>query len=329
MSSNTENLVKHLQSELKKASSASEISEIRRKYVGKKSELQSRFKALGRVQTLETKKSTGEELNKLKQAITQLIDAAELDLQGSSDAPFIDVSKPGNSGLIGHYHPVMSTLNDLVQYFTTMGFDIAQGPEMETDWYCFEALNIPKGHPARDMQDTFYLENGLIPRTHTSSVQIRHMEKNKPPIRIISPGKVFRNEDEDSTHAWSFYQLEGLVIGEDINLGHLKGTLLGMVKHILGPDTQIRLRPNYFPYVEPALEVDAGRKNSITGEVEWLELLGAGMVHEKVLENVKIDPNVYQGFAFGVGIERLAAIKHNVHDIRKFWRPDFNFLEQF
>jgi phenylalanyl-tRNA synthetase alpha chain len=212
------------------------------------------------------------------------------------------------------------------------------GPEIETDWYCFEALNIGPGHPARDMQDTFYLEDGAIPRTHTSTVQIRHMEQHKPPIRIIAPGKVYRNEDEDATHIWSFRQVEGLAVDKDISLSDLKGTLEYMLKGLFGEDTELRLRPNYFPYTEPSVEMDAScmicdeqsrykcRTCKGTG---WVELGGAGMVHPQVFRNVGIDPEVYQGFAFGFGLERIAAIKYQLPDLRDLWRPNLKFLEQF
>lgn len=213
---------------------------------------------------------------------------------------------------------------------------MADGPEIENEWYCFESLNIPKDHPARDMQDTFYLEDGRIPRTHTSSVQVRYMENNQPPIRVIAPGRVYRNEDEDSTHLWAFNQLEGLVVDRDINLGDLKGTLLAMAKYLFGDDVEIRLRPNFFPYVEPALELDVRYTYEVKQgdhlkkvKSDWLELLGSGMVHPKVLENCGIDSSIYSGFAFGVGIERLVKIRHQVSDIRVLWRPEFNFMEQF
>jgi phenylalanyl-tRNA synthetase alpha chain len=234
-------------------------------------------------------------------------------------------------------------LDELTDLFWQMGYQVAEGPEVETEWYNFEALLVGKDHPARDLQDTFYLEGGNLPRTHTSSIQIRYLEQHKDelPVRIIAPGKVYRNEDEDARHSWIFYQIEGLVVDKGIGLGDLKGTLEAMMKGILGSDTKVRLRPNYFPYTEPSVEMDAscvicqgsgdidGRVCHLCGGTGWLELGGAGMVHPQVLRNVGVDPAVYSGFAFGFGPERLAAIKYGVGDVREFWRPNFMFLDQF
>ncbi len=234
-------------------------------------------------------------------------------------------------------------LDELVDLFWQMGYQVAEGPEVETPWYNFEALLVGADHPARDMQDTFYLENGNLPRTHTSGIQIRHLEKLKDnlPVRIIAPGKVYRNEDEDARHSWIFHQLEGLVVDEGVSLADLKGTLKAMMRGILGDKTKLRLRSNYFPYTEPSVEMDAscvvchgsGKVKAVAchlcGGSGWLELGGAGMVHPDVLRNVGIDPDVYSGFAFGFGPERIAAIKYGVDDVREFWRPNFNFLEQF
>ena len=255
----------------------------------------------------------------------------------------LDVTAPGIVPPLGHRHPVSLVLDELVELFWQMGYQVADGPEVETEWHIFEALNIPADHPARDMQDTFYLENGLVPRTHTSGIQIRHMLEHRDslPIRIVAPGKVYRNEDEDSRHSWSFYQIEGLVVDEGISLGDLKGTLEAMLRGILGEGTKIRLRSNYFPYTEPSVEMDAtcvvcggtgqfeAKSCHLCGGTGWLELGGAGMVHPQVLRNVGIDPERYSGFAFGFGPERIAAIKYGVDDVREFWRPDFKFLEQF
>jgi phenylalanyl-tRNA synthetase alpha chain len=255
----------------------------------------------------------------------------------SASGPLYDLSAPSKLAKLGHYHPVEELQKQLIEIFWQIGFVVADGPEVETNWYNFEALNIPKDHPARDLQDTFYLENGTVPRTHTSSVQIRYMEANKPPIRIIAPGKVYRNEDEDTTHIWCFRQLEALVVDEGITLADLKGTLLYMLQSLFGKQTKLQLRPNYFPYVEPAVEMDAScvacRQNDpdcrLCKGTGWIELGGAGMVHPQVLKNVGIDPKRYSGFAFGFGIERMAAVKYGVDDVRQFWRPDFRFLEQF
>jgi phenylalanyl-tRNA synthetase alpha chain len=305
------------------------------------------------------RKVAGGEANRLRGQVQELINAARTRVQAAaisqeSSKITLDVTAPVEGaanqqpafGRWGHVHPVNAVIDDLVQVFWQMGYAVVDGPEVETPWYNFEALNIPEDHPARDMQDTFYLEGGNLPRTHTSNMQIRHMEENQPPIRIISIGKVYRNEDEDARHVWMFNQIEGLVVDSDITLADLKGTLLAMMQGVLGEGTKLRLRPNYFPYVEPGVEMDAscpicegsGRVIAHDGpQVEcktcsgtgWLEIGGAGMVHPQVLRNVNIDPERFSGFAFGFGAERIAMIKHDVSDLREFWRPNLKYLEQF
>lgn len=220
-----------------------------------------------------------------------------------------------------HLHPLSIVLNDVITIFTNMGFGVATGPELEDEWHNFDALNVPKDHPARDMQDTFWIKDmpGKVLRTHTSPVQIRYMEKHKPPFAIIVPGKVFRNEATDATHEAQFHQIEGLMVGENITLAHLKGVLLEFFKQFLGPDAQIRLRPSFFPFVEPGVEVDVWFKD------KWVEVLGAGMVHPHVLTNVSLDPKVYQGFAFGFGLDRLLMLKYGVTDVRYSYQGDARF----
>ncbi len=315
---------------IRAAKSPKEIEKLRLEYLGRKGIISAALHKIGKAKPAERAK-LGQRANAAKREISKaLADAvkaserAQIEVE-QQDKQAIDLTAPGTGPKRGHLHPVEELQRELIQVFWQIGFAVAQGPEIETDWYNFEALNIPADHPARDMQDTFYLENGAIPRTHTSSVQIRHMEQNQPPIRIIVPGKVYRNEDEDATHIWSFSQLEGLAVDETITLGDLKGTLLYMLKSLFGEAAELRLRPNYFPYTEPSVEMD-GRMNKNS---PWLELGGAGMVHPKVLRNVGIDPKRYSGFAFGFGIERMAAIKYGVDDLRQFWRPNLKFLEQF
>ncbi|MEX0932065.1 MAG: phenylalanine--tRNA ligase subunit alpha [Candidatus Saccharimonadales bacterium] len=323
---------KQLNNALKKIGAAEnreELESLRLEFLGKKGKVTLALKEVGSLPSKNRAKA-GQFLNKARVQIEEAVQAKKSALENKAleeqlKYDKLDLTAPGLGPKLGHLHPIENLRQELIELFWQAGFTVADGPEMETDWYVFEALNIPANHPARDMQDTFYLENGLIPRTHTSSIQIRHMEANKPPVRIIAPGKVYRNETEDATHVWAFNQIEGLVVDKDISLADLKGTLLYMLKGLFGEDAELRLRPNYFPYTEPSLEVD-GRMNS---ESEWLELGGAGMVHPKVLRNVGLDPNEYSGFAFGFGLERLAAIKHGVEDIRLFWRPDLRFLEQF
>ena len=333
--------VEKVTGEIAKAATAPALEALRLKYLGRQGELTAALRQLGSL-PVEKRKEVGAQANRLRQTIEAELESAKSRIEREAineKAKIItlDVTAPApqDSNGLGHAHPVLSLIDDAVKVFWQMGFEVIDGPEIETEWYNFEALNIPAYHPARDMQDTFYLEGGNLPRTHTSNLQIRYMENNKPPIRIISPGKVYRNEDEDARHVWMFHQIEGLVVDEGITLSDLKGTLLAMMQGLLGRDTQVRLRPNYFPYVEPGVEMDAtcvicnGKGCKTCSGTGWLELGGAGMVHPQVLRNVGIDPEKYSGFAFGFGPERIAAIKHDVPDVREFWRPDFKFLERF
>lgn len=226
----------------------------------------------------------------------------------------------------GHIHPVTGIIEELKKLFEKEGFSVATGPEMEDEWHNFDALNVPKDHPSRDMQDTFWIENGKLLRTHTSSVQIRYLEKNKEklPIAIICPGKVFRNETTDRTHEAQFYQIEGLVVGENISVSNLKFYLDLLVKNVFGKDFEIRLRPSFFPFVEPGFEIDIRKK----GE-KWLEILGAGIVHPNVLNSAGINPNKYTGFAFGVGVDRLLMMRHGIEDIRDLYNGDLRVVNQF
>ncbi len=311
--------------ELQTISSDHELNVIKSKYLGKNSQLQQDLQSLGKLEPAK-RAEAGRTLNVLKQQLEQLFKQALPDTKGL--AP-IEISQPGQTpkeAQIGHMHPSSLVLEETYQVFSELGFAVVDSPEIETDWFNFEALNMPESHPAREMQDTFYIKGSnmqQLPRTHTSGMQIRFMLDNKPPFKIIVPGKVFRSENEDATHSWSFNQVEGLVVGEGVSVADLKGTLLQIVKKQLGEDTEIRFRPSYFPYTEPSVEVDAKYKG------KWLELGGAGMVHPDVLRNGKIDPEKYSGFAFGWGIERLAVIKYGLNDLRLLWRPNLNYLEQF
>lgn len=313
------------QTELQKTSSDHELNLVKSKYLGKNSQLQKDLQSLGKLEPAK-RADAGRSLNILKQQLEQVFKQASPNTQGLSP---IDISQPGQNSKqakIGHMHPSSLVLEETYQVFSELGFAVVDSPEIETDWFNFEALNMPESHPAREMQDTFYIKGSnlqLLPRTHTSGMQIRYMLENKPPFKIIVPGKVFRSENEDATHSWSFNQIEGLVVGEGVSVADLKGTLLQIVKRQLGEDTEIRFRPSYFPYTEPSVEVDAKYKG------KWLELGGAGMVHPDVLRNGNIDPEKYSGFAFGWGIERLAVIKYGLNDLRLLWRPNLTYLEQF
>lgn len=318
-----------LKADLGNAQNEHDLMMIKSKYLGKKSEVSKGLTLLGKL-TKEERAKQGQELNRLKKHIESSIYEATSALKEKIEYEPIDISRPGIPlGKVvksGHLHPASLVLHQTYQIFTELGFAIVDSPEIETDWFNFEALNMPESHPAREMQDTFYIkdtEQKLLPRTHTSGMQVRFMGDHEPPFKIIVPGKVFRSENEDATHSWSFNQIEGLVVGEGVSMADLKGTLLQIVKRQLGNDTKIRFRASYFPYTEPSVEVDARYRG------KWLELGGAGMVHPAVLKNGGIDPNKYTGFAFGWGVERIAAIKYGITDLRQLWRPKLDYLEQF
>ncbi|HEY5497051.1 MAG TPA: phenylalanine--tRNA ligase subunit alpha, partial [Syntrophales bacterium] len=246
----------------------------------------------------------------------------------------IDVTLPGRAVGLGHLHPVTRVSQEICRIFARMGFNVVEGPEVETDYYNFEALNIPKDHPARDMQDTFYVEDNIVLRTHTSPVQIRTMEKMKPPVRILSPGRVYR-PDSDVSHTPMFHQIEGLMVDRGVTFGDLKGTLTYFLRQIFGEDILLRFRPSFFPFTEPSAEVDikcvmcGGKGCRVCGQSGWLEILGSGMVDPAVFENVGYDPEEVTGFAFGLGVERIAMLKYGISDIRLFFENDWRFLEQF
>lgn len=338
--------IEDLVMQIQQVNTQQDLELVRVELLGRKGVVTELLKSVGAMAP-EKRAEAGRQANALRLGVEQsLSDRGKQLLEGAQLAEFarpLDVTAPGTALMLGHRHPVSQILDDLIDLFWQMGYQIAEGPEVETEWHNFEALLVGKDHPARDMQDTFYLEGGHLPRTHTSAVQIRYMLEHKDtlPIRIIAPGKVYRNEDEDARHSWSFYQIEGLVVDEGIGLGDLKGTLEAMMRGVLGEDTEIRLRSNYFPYTEPSVEMDAtcvichgsgkvaNKDCTLCTATGWLELGGAGMVHPQVLENVGIDSAKYSGFAFGFGPERIATLKYGVGDVREFWRPNFKFLEQF
>ncbi len=325
---------------IESANSQDHVEDIRIKYLGREGIITADLRKISGLPT-EERGAKGKIYNEAQARIQKALGLAKKRIQDKSleeelSTPTLDVTAPVVVQTdFGHAHPVLTMIDDIVRIFWQMGYEVVDGPEIETEWYNFDALNMPSDHPGRDLQDTFYLEGGNLPRTQTSNVQIRYMENHQPPIRMISPGKVYRNEDEDARHLWMFHQVEGLVVDKGITLADLKGTLLAMMQGLLGSDTQIKLLPNYFPFTEPSVELHATcpsckgvgcRMCSGTG---WLELGGAGMVHPQVLRNGGIDPTIYSGFAFGFGPERIAAIRHDVSDVREFWRPNANFLEQF
>ncbi|MCD7773329.1 MAG: phenylalanine--tRNA ligase subunit alpha [Ruminococcus sp.] len=324
---------------LSAATDAKMLEEIRVKYLGKKGEITAILKQMGKLSPEERPK-IGQLANKVRSDIEEAITQA----QGSIKAKMreqslknetVDVTLPGNKKSLGQLHPLNIVMSEIEDVFMGMGFDIVEGPEVETDHYCFEALNMPKDHPARDTQDTFYIDENTVLRTQTSSVQIRTMEKTKPPIRIISPGRVYRSDTADATHTPIFHQIEGLVIDKGVTMSDLVGTLDMLMKRLYGEDCKIRLRPHHFPYTEPSAEVDilcfncGGKGCSMCKQEGFVELLGAGMVHPKVLEGCGIDPEVYSGFAFGLGLERLTMGRFNINDLRLLYDNDLRFLKQF
>ena len=284
----------------------------------------------------EEKPQAGKLANILKKELELSLKIAKEKISDKTDFEDagIDITLYGRKVSRGKLHPINQILEEIISLFSRLGFEILEGPEIESDYYNFEALNIPKTHPARDMQDTFYISSDIVLRTHTSPMQIRAMEKRKPPIRVIAPGKVYRC-DSDITHTPMFHQIEGLMIGADISFSDLKGILTLFIQEIFDTDTELRFRPSFFPFTEPSAEIDIKCVNCkgvgcrICSKTGWLEIIGAGMVHPKVLENVNYDTSIYKGFAFGVGIERIAMLKYGIDDIRKFYENDMKFLKNF
>lgn len=325
--------------ELEKAADAKAVDELRIRFLGKKGELTSILKQMGSL-SAEERPKMGQLANEVRADIENAI-AASLDEMNKKAQEIrlkketLDISISGKQREVGALHPLNAVLNDLIDIFRSMGFDVVDGPEVETDYYNFEALNVPKDHPARDMQDTFYLTENLLLRTQTSAAQIRTMEKRKPPIRIICPGRVYRSDDVDATHSPVFHQVEGLVVDKGITMCDLKGTLEQMAKEIYGSDTKVKFRPSFFPFTEPSVEVDVscsecgGTGCRVCKGSGWIEILGAGMVHPKVLEGCGIDPEEYSGFAFGIGLDRLTTTRHKISDIRLLFENDLRFLKQF
>ena len=316
--------------------SETEIEEFRVKYLGKKGLLNSYFVEFKSLESDE-KKKLGSLLNELKNSAQQKVDNLKSNNSKKSDNLKInDISRPGDPIEIGSRHPISIVKNRIIDIFSTIGFTISEGPEIEDDWHNFSALNLPEHHPARDMQDTFFIEKNpdYLLRTHTSSVQVRYMENNKPPIRTISPGRVYRNEAISARSHCFFHQIEGLCIDKDVSFADLKQTLEYFTTQLFGK-SKIRLRPSYFPFTEPSAEVDVywGLNNEtdykMTKGSGWLEIMGCGMVDPNVLENCNIDPKEYSGFAFGLGIDRIALLLHQIDDIRLLSENDVRFLEQF
>lgn len=324
--------------ELPGATSEDALNELRTRYLGRKGLLTQMLRQISTV-TAEERPLFGKRSNEIKESLSHAIDKALEKLKASRKDDVllketIDVTLPGRAVGLGHLHPVTRVSQEICRIFARMGFNVVEGPEVETDYYNFEALNIPKDHPARDMQDTFYVEDNIVLRTHTSPVQIRTMEKMKPPVRILSPGRVYR-PDSDVSHTPMFHQIEGLMVDRGVTFGDLKGTLTYFLRQIFGEDILLRFRPSFFPFTEPSAEVDikcvmcGGKGCRVCGQSGWLEILGSGMVDPAVFENVGYDPEEVTGFAFGLGVERIAMLKYGISDIRLFFENDWRFLEQF
>ncbi|HWR89981.1 MAG TPA: phenylalanine--tRNA ligase subunit alpha [Dissulfurispiraceae bacterium] len=324
--------------DLEAAVSLQAVSDLRVRYLGRKGIVTAELKSLSSLPADE-RPIAGKKVNELKAFVEEEIAAREETLQRHALqarllSESIDVTLPGKYVPFGRQHPINRTLAEIVDIFVRMGFTVEEGPEVELDYYNFEALNIPKDHPARDMQDTFYVTEDIVLRTHTSPVQVRGMEKRKPPVRFIVPGKVYRC-DADVSHTPMFHQVEGLMIDMRVTFSNLKGVLIAFVHEMFGPDTPVRFRPSYFPFTEPSVEIDIGciicnsRGCRVCKTSGWLEVLGAGMVNPVVLENVGYDSELYSGFAFGLGIERIAMLKYSIDDIRLFFENDIRFLRQF
>jgi len=317
--------------ELDKINSENELMNLKSKYLGKKGELAEFTNSLKSL-TIEEKKVQGPLINTIKKEIESLLlnkskEIKRLLIDKKLSDEKIDISLPSRGNRRGTIHPISKVLIDITKIFSEFGFEVFDGPEIESDYYNFESLNIPTDHPARDMQDTFYLGNNNLLRTHTSPMQIRIMETNKPPLKIISPGKVYRC-DSDVTHTPMFNQIEGLLVDRDVSFAHLKGILNEFIYRFFGSQIKTRFRPSYFPFTEPSAELDIEWINK-SGEKSWMEVLGCGMVNPKVFESVKYDSNEFTGLAFGMGIERLAMIKYGITDIRYFYQNDLKFLNQF
>ncbi|MBL7142099.1 MAG: phenylalanine--tRNA ligase subunit alpha [Candidatus Pacebacteria bacterium] len=331
-------LKKQVEKEIDSAGNAELLNEVLKKYLGKKGELTLVLRSLVKLSKDERRK-IGSEANKLKDFLKEKIQVKmeEVRFTGTSlkESEWIDITIPGKKPFSGHLHPLTLTKRKVEEIFQSMGFLIVEGPDMETEWYNFDALNIPKDHPARDVWDTFYLKNKRLLRAHTSPVQVRYMEKNNPPLRIIVPGNVFRHEATDSSHEFQLFQVEGLMVDRNISVANLKAIVGEFFRRFFEKDVKFRLRPDYFPFTEPSFDIAIscfvcqGKGCSVCKGTGWLEVAGAGMVHPNVFKNSKLVPKNWQGWAFGFGLERLAMLKYKINDIRLFRSGDLRFLNQF
>lgn len=325
--------------EVQAASTQQELEAVRVRFLGKKGELTAILRGMGKL-SAEERPAAGQLANQVRAQIEQALEQTQASLAEAAIArklasETIDVTMPGQKISLGKRHPLQTVLHQLYDIFTGMGFSIAEGPEVEYDYYNFEALNIPKNHPARDTQDTFYINDNIVLRTQTSGMQVRVMEQQKPPIRIIAPGRVYRSDAVDATHSPVFHQIEGLVVDKGVTMGDLKGSLEVFAKRLYGEETSVRFRPHHFPFTEPSAEMDVtcfkchGKGCPLCKGEGYIEILGCGMVHPKVLRGCGIDPEVYSGFAFGIGLERIVMQRYKIDDMRLLYENDLRFLAQF
>ena len=346
---NLESTKKRAENEIRKSKNLKELNNVYKLYLGKKGELSLVLRSLKKMPKAR-KMKVGKEANKLKNLLEEKIAKKSIKIKETArvdgrKGDLFDITIPGKKPILGHLHPLTQTKKRVEEIFQSMGFSVVEGPEAETEWYNFDALNFPKNHPARDMQDTLFIKqknrgnlpsrNKFLMRTHTSPVQIRYMEKNQPPLRIIVPGRVFRHEATDDRHEINFYQVEGLMIDKTISVANFKAIAKEFFKQFFKKDLKVRLRPSYFPFTEPSFEADVqcaicnGKGCSTCGQSGWLEVFPGGMVHPNVLKNCGINPKNWQGFAFGMGMDRMAMLKYKINDIRLFYSGDLRFLNQF
>ena len=339
MKDKLQEITKRAMEQIEAADEMTALNDVRVAILGKKGELTAVLKSMKDVKP-EDRPAVGQLVNETRRAIEEKLAEAKERLEGAEmelrlKSEVIDVTLPAKKAKIGHLHPNTNVLQEVEDIFVGMGYEVVEGPEVEYDYYNFEALNIPANHPAKDEQDTFYINKDILLRTQTSPVQVRVMEKGKLPIRMIAPGRVFRSDEVDATHSPSFHQIEGMVIDKNITFADLKGTLQEFVKQLFGADTKVKFRPHHFPFTEPSAEMDVscfkcgGKGCRFCKGEGWIEILGCGMVHPKVLKMSGIDPNEYQGFAFGLGLERITLLKYEIDDMRMLYENDDRFLKQF
>jgi phenylalanyl-tRNA synthetase alpha chain len=334
-----ESLERSIQEDIAKATTAEALEAVRIRYLGRKGEITTLLRSIKEARP-EERREIGAAANRLKELTEGLIAEKTKTFGGSGltsrfyTSP-LDATLPAHDGIVGHRHILSQTFKELKEIFFGMGYSLASGPDVELDYYNFQALNFPEEHPSRDLQDTFYITEDILLRTHTSPVQVRYMENHKPPLKIIAPGRVYRNETIDASHAAEFHQVEGLYVDTDVSLADLKADVEILIHRLFGARTKVRFRPSFFPFTEPSAEVDMscfaceGKGCSICGQAGWLEIMGSGMVHPNVLRAVGYDPETYSGFAFGLGVDRVAMLKYDISDIRLFLANDYRFLAQF